>query len=116
MVLGVEGEVFKLHGAAVETHEVAFLAHYRCKLVHDAAVHAAVIMLGRLTDACKFEFIYLVVVEEFVDSECEARFEGGRRAEACTKRNIAGEYGVEAMYCAAAFEYLAAYAEDIAGP
>ena len=33
IVLGTEGEIFKLHRAAVKAHEIAFASEHRCELV-----------------------------------------------------------------------------------
>lgn len=73
-------------------------------------------MLGRLADARKLKFVDGVAVEEIVESESEAAFKGGRGAEACAERHIAGENGVETLDFAATFDYLAADAEDISCP
>ena len=93
-----------------------FLAEYRGELVHDAAFDAAVIVLGRLTDAGEFEFVYFVVVEEVVERECKYAFERSRRRKACAKRYIAREDGVKPFDCASAFDDLTAHTEYIAGP
>ena len=116
VVFWSEGIVFEFHRTAVEAHEVVFLAHDGSELVHDAAVHAAVVVFCRLTDFGKFELVDLIVVEEVVERECEAGFEGSRRAEASAEGHIACENGVETFNLAAALEDFAANTEDVAGP
>ena len=95
---------------------MVFLAEYAGKLVHDAAVHSAVVVLGALTYAGEFEFIDAVAVEKVVESEGEATFECCRRAETCAEGHVAGKDSVEAFDLAAAFEDFAAYTEYIACP
>ncbi len=95
---------------------MAFLAEHAGELVHDAAVHAAVVVLGALAYLGELEFVDGVAVEEVVECEGEARLQGCRRAEACAVGHIAGEGGVEAVHLAAALLNLAAHAEDVAGP
>ena len=116
VTVDVEGEIFKFHRTAVETHQMVFLAENGCELVHDTAVHAAIIVFGRLADAGEFEFVDGVAVEEVVKSESEAAFKSGRRAKARTEGNITGKHGVEAFHGAAAFDYFTANAEYIACP
>ncbi len=73
----LEGEVFVLHRAAVKDASGSLFAEYGCELVHDAAVHAAVIVFGALTDFREFEFVDLVVVEQVVHGVCKAAFKSG---------------------------------------
>ena len=49
-----------------------FLAEYTGKLVHDTAVHAAVVVLCRLADTGELELVDRVAVEEVVEGEGEA--------------------------------------------
>ena len=116
VALGVEGEVFKFHRAAVEAHEVAFFAEDGSELVHNAAVYAAVVVFGRLANAGELEFVDGVAIEEVVESESEAAFEGCRRAKTCAEGDIAGENGVEAFYDAATFDSFAADTEYVSSP
>ena len=76
------GEVFKLTAAAVETHELAFLSEDRGKLIHDAAVHTDILVLGSLACQSEIPFRNLVVAEEIVECESEAALQGstGRHA------------------------------------
>ena len=76
VLLWIPGEVLELTAAAVETHEVTLLAEYGSKLVHNAAVHANIVVLGSLACLGKLHLLNLVVTELVVDSECEAALEG----------------------------------------
>ena len=116
MSFGVEGEVFILHRAAVEAHQMVFLAEHRGELVHNAAVYAAVVVFCRLADSCKFEFVDGVAVEQVVQGKSEAGFECGGGAESGAEGNVAGEYGVETFDRAAALDDFATNAEDVACP
>ena len=78
VVRRVEGEIPVLHRAAVEAHQVPLAAEHRRKLIHDATVHAAIVVLGALADAGEFELVDGIIIEEVVESESEAAFEGGR--------------------------------------
>ena len=77
VAVGLEWEIFKFHGTAVETHQIVLLAEDRCKLVHDAAVHAAIVVFGRLTDAGELEFVDGVAVEQIVEGKSKAALECG---------------------------------------
>ena len=79
----VEGEILIFHRAAVEAHKVSLAAEYGSELVHDSAVHAAIVVLGALSDFCELEFVDFVAVEKVVEGECEARFESSAGAETC---------------------------------
>ena len=113
--LGIEGEVLVLQRLAVEADKLALLAKARCELVHDAAVHAAVVVLGALANAGKVEAAEAVAVK-VVDCKGEAAFKCCRRTEAGAKGYVAGKNGVETGHLAAALDGLAAHAEDVAGP
>ena len=63
IALRVEREVGVFQRTAVQTDQVAFLAEHRGELVHDAAVHAAVVVLGRLADLRQFELVDTAVIE-----------------------------------------------------
>ena len=75
MLFGIEREVLEFHRAAVQTHEVAGLSEHRSELVHDAAFHAAVVVLCALTDAGKLEFVDSEA-EKLIESERECAFKG----------------------------------------
>ncbi len=47
---------------------MAFLAENGCKLIHDAAFHATVVVLCALADLCKLELVD-AVLEDFVEGE-----------------------------------------------
>lgn len=114
--VSLEGEVFKLHRAAIKAHEVVLLAEYGSELVHDSAVHSAVIVFGRLADAGELEFVYRVAIEKVVEGESEAALKSGGGRQACAKRHIPGEHGVETFDFTAALDDLTAYAEDVTRP
>ena len=115
MLLGIEREILEFHRTAIQTHEIAGLSEYRSELVHDAAFHAAVVVLGALTDSRKLELVDSEA-EKLVKSECECAFKGSRRGHSCSKRNITGENCVEAAYIAASFLDLTAHTENVACP
>lgn len=68
----LEGEIFELAAAAVETHEATLLTEYTCELVHDTAVYTTVVVLCSLTSKSHIPLTYLVIAEEIVDSKSEA--------------------------------------------
>ena len=78
VALGMEGEIGVLQRAAVEAHQAVLLAEHAGKLVHDTAVHAAVVMLGALTDLGQLKLVDLVVVKQVIQGKREARLEGSR--------------------------------------
>ena len=114
VLLGVPGEILEFAAAAVEAHQVALLAKDGCELVHDAAVHADIVVLGSLANLGKLHLLDLVVTKLVVDGECERALKGCARRHACTKRHITCKSGVEALYVNATLHHLASYAEDIA--
>ena len=116
VAFGLEGEVLILHRAAVETHEMVFLAKNRSELVHNATVHATVVVLGALSDSCELELVDAVAVEHVVHGESEAALECGGRAEPRAEGDVSGENGIEAFDAATALDDLAADAEDVARP
>ena len=75
--LRVEWEVLVLQCLAVQADEASLLSEHGCELVHDAAVHTAVVMLGGLSDLGKFELVGHIV-EEIVQSICECALKGCR--------------------------------------
>ena len=77
VTLGVEREVLVLSGFAVEADKGAFLTEDGSKLVHDAALHAAVIVLCALAYLCQLKLLNLVV-PDIVDGICKGAFKGGR--------------------------------------
>ncbi len=78
VAVDAEGEVFKLERAAVETYQTVLLAEYRCKLVHNAAVHTAIVVLGRLADFGQFKLLDSVAVKKVIHRKSKARLKGGR--------------------------------------
>ena len=77
---------------------------------------AAIVVLGRLTDAGELELVDLVVVIDVVQREREGRLQSRRRRHARAEGHIARERGIEALDLAAALQDLARHAEDIARP
>ena len=73
-------------------------------------------MFGRLAYAGELEFVDSVSVEEVVEGESEAAFEGCRRAKASPEGYISGENGVEAFYDASTFDSFAADTEYVSSP
>ena len=115
VTLGTEGEILVLAGLAIEANQGTRLAEDGGKLVHDAALDAAVIVLGALADTGQFELIDLVAVE-FVDCEGKDALQGRRRAEAGAQGHVAGENRIKSSHFAAALEGFPAHAKDITSP
>ena len=78
VALGVEGEVFEFTRAAVEAHQLAFLTEHRSELVHDTAVHTAVVVLRSLAGEHHVPLRNLVVTEEVVQTASEAALHSSR--------------------------------------
>ena len=116
VALGIEGEIFMLERAAIETHQAVFLAEHAGELIHDAAIHAAVVVLGALADLCQLELVDFVFIEQVVEGKGKARLQRCGRRKAGAQRHIAGKYRIKALYRATALDGLAANAEDIACP
>ena len=115
VTLGVEREIGILQRTAVQTDQVALLAENRSELIHDAAVHAAIVMLGGLADLRQFEFVDAQRIE-VVQRKGIGRLQRCRRRHAGTQRHVAREYRIETADLTAPLLNLAAYAEDIASP
>ena len=73
--LGIEGEILVFESLAVQADQAALLAENGSELVHDAAFHAAVVMLGALADLGKLELVD-IVAEELVDGKGERALKG----------------------------------------
>ena len=111
----VEREIFEFHRTAVQPHKIALLAEYGSKLVHNAAVHTAVVVLGALSYSCQFEFVYSVA-EKLVESESKSTFKRCGRRHAGSERNVSGENRVETSHFAASLLGFAANSENISCP
>ena len=72
VAVDAEGEIFVLKRTAIETYEAVLLSEHGCELVHNAAIHSAIVVLGGLTDLGKLEFLNGVAVEKVVQGVCEA--------------------------------------------
>ena len=59
----VEGYIFVFQPAAVEAYQVAGLTEDGGKLVHDAALHAAVVVFGSLSYLGQLKLVYAQTVE-----------------------------------------------------
>ena len=115
MLFRIEREVFEFHRTAVKSDEIAGLSEYRSELVHDSALHAAVIVLCALTDARKLELVDSEV-KEIIEGISESAFKSCRRRHSCSERNVTGKNSVESGNLSASLDDLAAYSEDIACP
>ena len=115
VTLGVEREIGILQRAAVQADQVALLAENRSELIHDAAVHAAIVVLGGLADLSQFEFVDAQRIE-VVQRKGVGRLQRCRRRHAGTQGHVAREYRIETADLTAPLLNLAAYAEDIASP
>ena len=115
VTLGVERHIFELERTAVEAHQMPLLAAARGELVHDAAHHTHVIVLGRLSDQRDLETLQSQV-EQIVEREAEAALQSGRRRHSGAEGHIAREDGVETTHLFATFGHLPAHAEYVARP
>ena len=115
VALRIEREVGVLQRAAVQPDQVALLAEHRGELVHDAAVHAAVVVLGGLADLRQLELVDAAAAE-VVQREGVGRFQRRRRGHARSQRHVARENRVETADRPAALADLAADAENIPRP
>jgi len=113
--LGVEREVGKLHRPAIQPHQTSRLAENRGELIHDAAIHTAIVMFGRLADPRQFEFVDATVVK-LVQCKSISRFQRRRRRHTGTKGHIAGKDSIETTDFTAPFLDFATNTENIAGP
>ena len=111
----IEREVLVLHRLAVQADEGTRLAEQGRELVHDAALDAAVIVLGALADSRELELVD-TIVKNVVQGEGEGALEGGAGTQAGAQGHVAREHGVEALHLAAALDGLAADAENVARP
>ena len=112
---GVEGEILVFSGFAVEADEGTFLTEDGGKLVHDAALHTAVIVLRALANLSQLELLYSVAVD-LIDGIGKYAFQGCRGAEAGAQRNVTGKHGIESLHLAAPLEGFPAHAKHVAGP
>ena len=112
----IEGEVFELTAAAVETHERTLLAMNGGELIHNTAVAAHILVFRALTHASEFHFLDFVSAPNVVECESKARFKGGRAAHSGTERHITGKSRVETFYGYAECHHFAANTEDVARP
>ena len=69
-----EREILVFQRAAVEAHEVVFLPENGSKLVHDAAHHTTIVVLGGLPDLGQLEFVDFNAVH-LTDAECIRTFQ-----------------------------------------
>ena len=77
IAIGLEGEVLELAAATVEAHQTASLSEDRSKLVHDAAVDAAVVVLSSLTSQHHIPLAHLVLSEDVVETAGETALHSG---------------------------------------
>ena len=111
----MEREVLVFHRLAVQADEGPLLAEQGGELVHDAALDAAVVVLGHLADPGQFELVD-AVAENLVQGKGVGALEGRAGTEAGAQGDISGKHGIEAFHLSAPLDHLAANAEDIAGP
>ena len=90
-------------------------SEYRSELVHDAAVHAAIIMLRGLSDFCQLELIDSKL-EQIVKGKGVCTFQCGRGRHPGSQWHIAGKRRIESLDSTPALDNLAAYSEDITCP
>jgi hypothetical protein len=115
IALRIEGVLFVLEALTVEAKELASLTEDRSELVHDTALHTAVVVLGSLTDL-RHVPLREAEREEIIKCEGEGALQRSRRRHPCAQRYIACEDRVEASDLAATLLDLTAYAEDVACP
>ena len=95
-VLVIEGDLSGGAVAAVDEEGVAFFAHGGDELVHDAAGHAGIVVLGPLAGECEFDEVHGFVVD---GEECEGGgdFDGGGGGEAAAEGDVGIDEGVHAL-------------------
>ena len=116
VTLGVEGEVFEFARTTVEPHQLACLTEDAGKLVHDAALHAAVVVFRSLSGQHHVPLRDFVLTEEIVQRKGETAFQCGRRRHSRTQRNVACKGRVEAFDVYAQLLHLLNDAVDVACP
>ena len=72
------------------------LAEKRGELVHDAALHAAVVVLRGLTDAGQLELVD-AELQQIVEREGKSALQGCRRRHSRANRHVAVKHSVEAF-------------------
>ena len=92
------------------------LAEYGGKLVHDATLHATVIVLSGLAHLCQCELVEFVVAEQVIQGVCIGAFQSCRWWHAGSQRNVSGKSRIESFHIDATLNHLAAYAKDVACP
>ena len=113
--LRIEREIFIFQSLAIQTDKAALPTEAGSELVHNAAVHAAVVVLGALAYLGKFKEVN-PVAKKVVERKGEAALECGRRRQTCSKRHIPCKNCIKALNLSAALDGLAAHAEDVAAP
>ena len=114
--LGIERIVLKLTAAAIQAHQLSCLSEDACKLVHDTAVHATVVVLRSLSCQYDVPFAYLVLSEEVVQSAGEAALHSSRRRHTGSEGNITCKGNVVSFYGNTQFLHLLRDTVDISCP
>ena len=70
----IKWEIFVFQCLAVKTDKATLLSENRSELVHDAAVHAAIVVLSGLSDLGKFELVDHIV-EQIIERIGESAFQ-----------------------------------------
>ena len=109
-------EILIFQRTAVQTDQMAFLAEYRSKLIHNATVYTTIVMLCSLSHLSQFKFINLIVTEQIVQGISISRFQSGRRRHSRTQRHITGECCIESLHIYSALDHFTAHAKDVACP
>ena len=116
VALRIEREILVFQRTAVQTNQTTLLAKYRSELIHDTAVHTAIVVLGRLTYLSQLELVNLVVTEQIVQCVGISALQGCGRGHTCSQRNVTGKSGIETFDLNATLDHLTANTEDITCP
>ncbi len=116
VAFGVEGEILELTRTAVQTHQLAGLSEDAGELVHDAALHAHVVVFRGLTGEHDVPLGNLVVAEKVVQTAGEAAFHGCRRRHSRSEGHVASESDVVAFHGHAELLHFERDTVDVASP
>ena len=116
IAVGLEGEVFKLAGTAVEAHQTTCLAEDAGKLIHDTAVDAAVVVLRGLTCQHHVPHADFVVAEKVVETTGETTLHSGTGRHTGTQGNVTSKGYIKTFHGNAQFSEFQRNTINIASP
>ena len=74
IAFGIKGIVLKLTATAIQAHQLACLSEDAGKLVHDSAIHTAIVMLCGLTGKNNVPLRNFILSEQVIQSASETAF------------------------------------------